>query len=274
MLHHLSSLTFLGVFEKNCSFKTKSQQNNYRTNIDGARTFPQIHNNFSRISKFPGFFYFSKNCSKAPIWLLKRVENYDTFFQRVEIREVLKVGNLECFVPLYLAIGYNANSFLIGDDELLKSVNGKDHHQHYINTLLKMLEKQEAYDSEIVLPFPSKGDNEPPKSPLYYYMTISMLLQDKELDETINYMLYEKCCKNDVNFFTSSVCLQSADSLMAEKRNTIKKVKFHSWGGKRSVWPIDKRSSPNVQSNVRANNVDLGRSKIVIRTPFRPWGGR
>lgn len=87
-----------------------------------------------------------------------------------------------------------------------------------------MLEKQETFDSEIAMPFLSKANNEPPKSALFYYVSISMLLQDKELDETIMYMLYDKCCKNDVGFFTSSACLQSADNLMADKRNTIKKV--------------------------------------------------
>lgn len=107
---------------------------------------------------------------------------------------------------------------------MLKSGTGKDHQQHYINALLQMLEKQEAFDSEVVMPFLNKVNIEPSKSALYYYVTISMLLQDKELDEMISYMLYDKCCKNDVNFFTSSACLQSAGNLMAEKRDTIKKV--------------------------------------------------
>lgn len=101
---------------------------------------------------------------------------------------------------------------------------GKEHQQHYINTLLQMLDKQQAYDSDVSMPFLSKGNNEPTKTALYYYVTISMLLQDKELDEMINYMLYDKCCKNDVNFFTSSICLQNTDNFMADKRDTIKKI--------------------------------------------------
>lgn len=102
---------------------------------------------------------------------------------------------------------------------------GKDHQQHYINTLLQMIEKQEAFGNDVVMPFLNKGNNEPSNSALYYYVTVSMLLQDKELDEMISSMLYDKCCKNDANFYTSSLCLQGADSLMAaEKRNTIKKV--------------------------------------------------
>lgn len=164
---------------------------------------------------------------------------------------------------------------------MLKSGMGKDHQQHNINTLLQMLEKQEAFDNEGMMPFTNKGNNEPPKSALYYYVTVSMLLQDNKLDETISYMLYDKCCKNDVNFFTSSVCLQSPDNLMTDKRNTIKKVKFHAWGGKRSVWPMDKRSGGNVQSNSRTPTMnvdldkDLSQSKIVIRSQgFRPWGGK
>lgn len=170
-------------------------------------------------------------------------------------------------------------SFSLDDDETMKSSTEKEHQQRYINTLLRMLEKQQAFDNDVTLLFGNDGSTEKPQTALYYYVTISMLLQDKELDEMISYMLYDKCCKNDMNFFTSSVCTQNTDDSMAEKRNTIKKVKFHSWGGKRSVWPMDKRSGGNAQSNVRMpTNTDLskdmGQSKIVIRTPFRPWGGR
>lgn len=142
-----------------------------------------------------------------------------------------------------------------------------------------MLEKQQSFDNDVTIFFGNENSLDKPKSTLYYYVTMSMLLQDKELDEMISIMLYEKCCKNDMNFFTSSVCTQSPDDLMTGKRNPIRKVKFHSWGGKRSVWSMDKRSGGTVQSNVRMpSNVDLGKdlgqSKIVIRTPFRPWGGR
>lgn len=148
---------------------------------------------------------------------------------------------------------------------------GKDHQQRYISALLRMLQKQQALDNDVSLLFPNEHTIDSPKSAFYYYVTISMLLQDKELDETLSYMLYDKCCKNDVNFFSSSICTRNFDDSIAEKRNTIKKVKFHSWGGK--------RSGGNGQSNVRMpTNVDLskdlGPSKIVIRTPFRPWGGR
>lgn len=140
-----------------------------------------------------------------------------------------------------------------------------------------MLEKQQINDATLL--FPSERGAESPKPALYYYVTTSMLLQDKELDDTVSYMLYEKCCKNDSKFYSSSICTQNADDPIAEKRNTIKKVKFHSWGGKRNAWS-EKRSGGNSQTNVRMpTNVDLskdmgGQSKIVIRTPFRPWGGR
>lgn len=128
-----------------------------------------------------------------------------------------------------------------------------------------MLEKQQTFDNDATLLFQNEQTFESPKSALYYYVTISTLLQDKEFDETLTYMLYDKCCKNDAFLFSSSFCSRN------EKRNTIKKVKFHSWGGK--------RSGGNSQTNVRMpTNVDLskdlGQSKIVIRTPFRPWGGR
>lgn len=168
---------------------------------------------------------------------------------------------------------------LSDDDDPLKANGvGKDHHQRYINTLLRLLEKQQNLDNDVTFIFPNERLDESPKSALYYYVTISMYLQDKELDDTLSYMLYDKCCKSDVNFYGSSICTQNPDDSMAKKRNTIKKVKFHSWGGKRSDWS-DKRSGSNVQTNVRmpANvdlSKDLGQSKIVIRTPFRPWGGR
>lgn len=157
------------------------------------------------------------------------------------------------------------------DDSLKSSGTGEEQQQRYMNTLLRMLEKQQAIDNDVTLLFPSERTAGTGKSALYYYTTISMLLQDKEFDETLSNMLYEKCCKNDVNFFSSPICSRNSDGSFTEKRNTIKKVKFHSWGGK--------RSGGNSQTNVRMpTNVDLGKdlgqSKIVIRTPFRPWGGR
>lgn len=45
-------------------------------------------------------------------------------------------------------------------------------------------------------------------------------------------------------------------------------MKFHSWGGKRS----DSNAPNNVRSSTNVDfSKDLG-SKIVIHTPFRPWG--
>ncbi|XP_031635759.1 leucokinins-like [Contarinia nasturtii] len=160
----------------------------------------------------------------------------------------------------------------IDDEESMKLPGlGKEHQQRYINTLLRILEKQQAFDNDVTLLFPTERAGETTKSALYYYLTILILLQDKELDEMLNNMLYEKCCKTDVNFFSSSICARDLDDSIAQKRNTIKKVKFHSWGGK--------RNGGNSQSNSRMpTNVDLskdvGQSKIVIRAPFRPWGGR
>lgn len=132
-----------------------------------------------------------------------------------------------------------------------------------------MLERQR--DNDATLFFPSERAIDSSKPALYYYVTVSMLLQDKELDDQLSGALYEKCCKNDANFYGSSICAQE-DSPFANKRNTIKKVKFHSWGGKRSGGNGG-QNSPRIPTNIDLSK-DLGQSKIVIRTPFRPWGGK
>lgn len=121
-------------------------------------------------------------------------------------------------------------SFLCSDDDdpLKSGGAAKDNHQRYINTLLRLLEKQQNLDNDVSMIFPNERFDESPKSALYYYVTISMFLQDKELDDSLSFMLYEKCCKSDVNFYGSTICTRNDDS-MARKRNTVKKVKFHSW---------------------------------------------
>lgn len=139
----------------------------------------------------------------------------------------------------------------------------RGHQQRYINTLIRLLQKKP--DNEFIL-F-SSNDERQDKSAIYSFVMTSLLLQDKELDDILSYMLHDKCCKNDLNFHSASIC---SDDPTNEKRNTIKKVKFHSWGGK--------RSDSNAPNNVRSStNVDFSKdsgSKIVIRTPFRPWGGK
>lgn len=106
------------------------------------------------------------------------------------------------------------------------------------------------------------------KPAVFHYLSVSLLLQDNELDEMLNGYLQEKCCKDDDRLFGNC-----NDALHTNtKRNNIKKVKFHSWGGKRS-------GGNNAETNSRIpTNTDLGKdmmhSKIVIRTPFRPWGGK
>lgn len=74
-------------------------------------------------------------------------------------------------------------------------------------------------------------------------------LKDNELENMLRRMLREKCCRQimDDSIHPSRNC--------PNKRNQVKKIKFHSWGGKRS-------------------DRDLTSPKIVIRTPFRPWGGK
>ena len=71
------------------------------------------------------------------------------------------------------------------------------------------------------------------------------------------------------HLFASNACLEG----FLSKRNTIKKVKFHSWGGKRSGGQTTS-GIPASRSNNGYVTKDLGQSKIVIRTPFRPWGGK
>lgn len=132
-----------------------------------------------------------------------------------------------------------------------------------------MLERQRSSDATLFLP-PERFDNS--RTALYYYISTSVLLQDKELDDTVNAMLHEKCCKNDANFFGSSICSQN-DNGSADKRNTIKKVKFHAWGGRKRSSGDSVPSHSRIQTNADLNK-DLGPSKIVIRTPFRPWGGK
>lgn len=104
-----------------------------------------------------------------------------------------------------------------------------------------------------------------PKSALFYYLTVTTLLQDDDLDDRINGLLRDKCCKNINNALEADDCL---DDAALRKRNNIKKVKFHSWGGKRS-------GSASSEADGRVSNADLGKDgKVVIRTPFRPWGGK
>lgn len=142
----------------------------------------------------------------------------------------------------------------------------KEHQQRYINTLLRILEKQSVFDNDVTYLFPGERTADTTKSALYYYLSISLLLQDKELDEMLSSMLFEKCCRNDVNFFGSSICARDLDDSIAEKRNTIKKVKFHSWGGKRNGQLTNGQSNSRMPTNVDLSK-DVGQSKIVIRAP-------
>lgn len=136
----------------------------------------------------------------------------------------------------------------------------------YINSLLKLIDKSKDHDISQLLH--GQNDDEPPKSAIFYYLSVSIMLQDSELDELIKYLLREKCCKNMNSVLDDDDCMDSPQ----EKRNNIKKVKFHSWGGKRSG------SAGNGDSGGRVSNSDLGKdggqAKVVIRTPFRPWGGK
>lgn len=138
----------------------------------------------------------------------------------------------------------------------------------YLNSLLKLIDKNRDGDLSQFLHQSSQTTNQLPKSALFYYLSASAMLQDDDLDDLISYLLREKCCKNVNGQLDDGECMDG----VLDKRNNIKKVKFHSWGGKRSG------SAGSSESGGRISNADLGKdngqAKVVIRTPFRPWGGK
>lgn len=92
----------------------------------------------------------------------------------------------------------------------------------------------------------NKIDQQP--SVMFNIMLTKIFLSDLKLESQLISSLQAKCCRD------------SGDTLNClEKREprTIKKVKFHSWGGK--------RDGSNGNENI---------PRIVLRTPFRPWGGK
>lgn len=114
----------------------------------------------------------------------------------------------------------------------------RSNREFYIHTLLSIL--NENYNEE------NKIDQQP--SVMFNVMLTKILLADLKLESQLINLLQAKCCRD------------SGDTLNClEKREprTIKKVKFHSWGGK--------RDGSNGNENI---------PKIVLRTPFRPWGGK
>lgn len=127
-----------------------------------------------------------------------------------------------------------------------------------------MIEKNKNLDGSSFLRGDSFDVNG--RSAISYYLSVSLLLQDAELDQLLRYQLREKCCKGYGKLFNDDNCSNSE----LDKRNTIKKVKFHSWGGK--------RNGNAGNDNRRISNLDLtkdsNQGKVVIRTPFRPWGGK
>lgn len=129
-----------------------------------------------------------------------------------------------------------------------------------------MLEKLNIGSGSVYLPL---DQSVAPKSALLYFVTTSILLQDQELDVLLNDLLYEKCCRRDENFGGTSIC----DEASMDKRNTARKVKFHSWGGKRNGGNLNgpRSSSSSAEEDL---DKDMKQSKITIRTPFRPWGGK
>lgn len=114
----------------------------------------------------------------------------------------------------------------------------RSNREFYIHTLLRIL--NDNFNDEY------KVEAQP--SVIFNIMLTKILLSDLTLESQLITLLQAKCCRD------------SGDTLNClEKREprTIKKVKFHSWGGK--------RDGSNGNENI---------PKIVLRTPFRPWGGK
>lgn len=134
----------------------------------------------------------------------------------------------------------------------------------YLDSLLKIVEKNKHIDVTSFLRENNFEDNS--RSAITYYLSVSLLLHDTDFDQLLRYLLHEKCCKGFGSIFNGDNCLNTE----LDKRNTIKKVKFHSWGGK--------RNGNGGSDNRRTSNSDLTKDstpgKVVIRTPFRPWGGK
>lgn len=115
----------------------------------------------------------------------------------------------------------------------------RNNREYYIYTLLRIV--NENYNEE--------NGIDPQPSAIFNIMLTKILLSDLKLESLLITVLQPKCCRD------------SGDTLNClEKREprTIKKVKFHSWGGKRS-------GGSNGNENI---------PKVVLRTPFRPWGGK
>lgn len=112
----------------------------------------------------------------------------------------------------------------------------------YIHTLLRILNENAINDDD--------NRNEPSNVILNVMLT-KLLFTDLKLDSQLISLLQAKCCR-DSDGDDALNCLEKREP------RTIKKVKFHSWGGKRD-------GSNNGMDNV---------PKIVLRTPFRAWGGK
>jgi len=116
----------------------------------------------------------------------------------------------------------------------------RSNREFYISTLLRILNENsnEEYLSE----------NDASPGILFNIMLTKILLTDLKLESQLKALLQAKCCRDTGDLIN---CLEKREP------RTIKKVKFHSWGGKRDV--------SNKMDNV---------PRIVLRTPFRPWGGK
>lgn len=109
----------------------------------------------------------------------------------------------------------------------------------YIQTLLCIL--TENMNEEDI------NENDTSPAVVFNLMLTQILLSDFKLESQLKTLLQAKCCHGSGDLLN---CLEKREP------RTIKKVKFHSWGGKRD------------------GNDGVEKPRIVLRTPFRPWGGK
>lgn len=168
-----------------------------------------------------------------------------------------------------LTVGISTLSLAVDDETLSKPPNVEhNHQQQYIDTLISLIQSKPDAEPSFL---PAAAIDED-RAAAYYILLTSMFLQDDQFDDILGAQLHDKCCRNDANFRASPICL---DEPIADKRGYkggARRVRFHSWGGKRSE---NARPRNNGRLTLPIEYIkDAGRTKIVSRAPFRPWGGK
>lgn len=165
---------------------------------------------------------------------------------------------LELFIDL---------SYFTGDIDSLpiESNIERSHQQQYLNALLALIHnKADAVPTSLAL-----NDG---KAAAYHILMTSLYLQDDEFDDILVTTLHDKCCTNDASFNDLSICLEELPTDKRSKKSPPRKVRFHSWGGKRSD---NSRPQNNGRLTLPIDYIkDPAHTKVVVRAPFRPWGGK